>query len=323
MSHSTVKEYSLGEFADLIRSGLRRLLFRVKSISILTFSFAAIGFLTTFFYSPEYISRLTFINEVGNNELGSSNISAFIGLDVAPNSNDAFAGDNLFEILRSRMMIRNVLLDTVVYSGKRKSFLDIYINNHYGKIELSSGRGIDSIINLVYNRVLGKLSIYQNDKKLNLTTIELHDKDEFFAKTFIETLSAEAIQYFKKYKSLRARKNYELLSVQSDSLRRILSQDMDIMATMNDNQINAKRQIAKSQSQFQNINIQNTLIVYQDINKQLQSAKLTLLRETPLIQIIDIPVYPLEKRALNVVLTVFLFALIGFTIICMYWLYKE
>ena len=51
--------------------------------------------------------------------------------------------------------------------------------------------------------------------------------------------------------------------------------------------------------------------VSEEIVKNLEMAKITLRKEKPLIQAIDEPIYPLEKKSLNKMLMAFMIGLIS------------
>ncbi|MNE18567.1 hypothetical protein D3C80_1116100 [compost metagenome] len=60
--------------------------------------------------------------------------------------------------------------------------------------------------------------------------------------------------------------------------------------------INPARQIALIPSQRKSMDMQVLSTTYAEVVKNLEISKLALLRETPLIQIIDTPSYPLDKE---------------------------
>ena len=66
-------------------------------------------------------------------------------------------------------------------------------------------------------------------------------------------------------------------------------------ASLTDQNLNMAKQVGGVDRQKKQIDIQVASTAYTEIIKNLEMAKITLQKETPLIQIIDQPVFPLEK----------------------------
>ena len=139
--------------------------------------------------------------------------------------------------------------------------------------------------------------IQQKDKKTSITSIEVMSENENFAKIFCEGISKNISDYYTEIKSRKARLNMEILQFQTDSIRAELNSAITGVAAADDNvfHLNPAMIIKKTTSTRRQLDVQaNTAILIQLV-AQLEMAKVTLRKETPLIQVVDAPILPLEK----------------------------
>ncbi len=125
--------------------------------------------------------------------------------------------------------------------------------------------------------------------------MEMIDESESFAKEFIEVLCNNALTEYANYKTKKSNANLNILQKQADSLNSIITGKIYSVAMINDININPTRQISRVPIQRNNIDLNVSSAVYTEVLKQLEIAKITSRKETPLIQIIDSSKYPLEK----------------------------
>jgi uncharacterized protein involved in exopolysaccharide biosynthesis len=286
-----------------------------------------VGVLYAWLQKPDYIAQLTFVTENDKgSELGMyAGIAAQFGIDIGSGSGGAFEGDNLIELLKSRNLVEKTLLSSTPSS--RNLLIERYLKNHDFRLKRledgsvpvvhfdengNNSRVEDSILYKVYeNIVKTQLEIERVDKKLNLISITMKDSDEPFAKEFTEKLSQNVIQYYTDYKSKRSRQNVQVLQKQTDSVRSMLFGNISEVAAMNDLNVNPIRQSVKTGSQRKQIDVQVNGALYGELLKNLELSKIVLRKETPLIQIIDAPKYPLKKKKLGRLLGGFIFSFAG------------
>lgn len=70
-------------------------------------------------------------------------------------------------------------------------------------------------------------------------------------------------------------------------------------ATLADQNLNITKQVGSVDRQKKQIDLQVATTAYGEVIKNLEIAKITLQKETPLIQIIDQPIYPLKKEKIS------------------------
>src|SRR5206468_630735 len=86
-------------------------------------------------------------------------------------------------------------------------------------------------------------------------------------------------------------------SLITDSVKRVINESIGGVASSLDAAPNANPQLLSLRvpSQRKQIDVQASVAVYSEIVKNLEISKLSLRKETPLIQVIDAPVLPLES----------------------------
>jgi paraquat-inducible protein B len=102
--------------------------------------------------------------------------------------------------------------------------------------------------------------------------------------------------YYIETKTKKMRVTVNLLQNKVDSVRRELYGEMNTAAQNQDNNLNLIRSKARVPNARTQMNIQSLSAMYAELSKNLELSKFTLMREEPLIQIIDKPILPLKKN---------------------------
>jgi len=120
---------------------------------------------------------------------------------------------------------------------------------------------------------------------------------ELFAKTFCETIARETSEYYVEIKSKKSRSNVEILQHQADSIRAELNGAITGVAAAADNvfNLNMAMNVKRAPSAHRQVDVQANTAILTQLVTNLELAKVSLLKETPLIQTIDMPILPLEK----------------------------
>ncbi len=327
-----LNEISLVNLYKRLKLKSKYILSKWVIISICTFVFGFVGFFYKSYIGVEYKSTLTFVSEnASGDKMGAyAGIAAQFGIDLGQSGGGVFEGDNLLELFKSKKLIVNTLLSSSNDKGENKLLINQYIDNHnltkvlanlsFENYDVKTQDRIkDSVINKIFSIILkSQLTIEKKDKKIGFIYLEIKDKNEIFAKIFAEKLSENVIKYYTEYKTKRANDNLTLLKNQADSLRQLLNASISDEASSVDLNINPIKQVLRTSVTKKRIDVSANTAMYSEVLKQLAIAKITLLRETPLIQIIDKPTMPLEKIGIGKGLTSILFAFIGFFLIVIY-----
>ncbi|OUL62996.1 Wzz/FepE/Etk N-terminal domain-containing protein [Flavobacterium sp. AJR] len=281
---------------------------------------AVLGLTYSFMKKPVYTATLSFAleDEKSGGGLGSAlGLAGSLGLDLGGGGGSIFAGSNLTELFKSRRMVEQTLLTPVNYRGKKISLVEMYIeinklrNNWKDKSELAKiqflpgverkyfTRVHDSILGGIYSSLLnGGLNVSQRDKKVAIISIDMPSSNELFSKFFCEALAKEVSDFYVDTKSKKARMNMAILEKQTDSIRRELNGAITGVAVANDNtfNLNPALNVRRAPSARRQVDVQANTAILTELVKQSELAKVTLRKETPLIQVIDKPILPLPKE---------------------------
>jgi uncharacterized protein involved in exopolysaccharide biosynthesis len=280
----------------------------------------AIGVGYAFMQKPTYTASLSFALEdekAGGGGLGGAlGLASSLGIDLGTSAGGAFSGSNLIELMKSRNIVEKSLLNPITVNGKTQSFAQYFINFN----ELNIGwetkpllKGIvfapdadrskftlqqDSILGNIYAGVLQMLTVGQKDKKVSIISIDVKSSDELFSKAFTESIAQEVSSYYIEIKSKKARQNMEILQRQTDSIRAVLNGSIVSVATAVDNTfgLNPAMQVQKSAVSKKQFDVQANTAILTQLVTNLEMAKVSLRKETPLIQVIDRPILPLKKE---------------------------
>ena len=144
----------------------------------------------------------------------------------------------------------------------------------------------------------GLLNVFQKDKKISIITVEVKTINEQFSKMFAEKIVKEVSDFYIETKSKKARTNVAILQKQADSIRNELNQAITGVAVSSDNtyNLNPALNVNRVPSTKKQVDVQANTAILTQLVTNLEMAKVTLMRETPLIQVIDRPILPLKKE---------------------------
>ena len=282
---------------------------------------AAIGLTYSFIKKPVYTATLSFALEDekgGGGGLGSAlGLASSFGLDLGGGGGSIFTGSNLTELFKSRSMVEQTLLTAVTYEGKKISLAEMYIQNqgwrdswkdnpNFASLQFLPNqdrkyytRVQDSILGVMYGSLsTNGLTVGQKDKKIAIISIDVASTDELFAKYFTEALVKKVSDFYIETKSKKSRENMLILERQTDSIRRELNGAITGVAVANDNtfNLNPALNVRRAPSARRQVDVQANTAILTELVKQSELAKVTLRKETPLIQVIDKPILPLKKE---------------------------
>lgn len=313
-------EISLKELILKIKEWVIFLLAQWKKIVLVGIIGGLIGFTYAYFQKPIYKATLSFAMEEekgGGGLSGALGLASSFGIDLGSSGGGAFAGANLVELMKSRKIVEKTLLSPITVNNKTQSLADYYLTfteSKKGWEEKPNLKGIhfpidadrskfslqqDSILKSIYTGLVkANLTIAQKDKKVSIISIEVNSTNEIFSKAFCETLAKETSDYYVEIKSKKAKMNVDILQHQADSVRAALNGAITGVAAATDNvfNLNMAMNVKRAPSARRQVDVQANTAILTQLVGNLELAKVTLLKETPLIQVIDKPILPLEKE---------------------------
>lgn len=313
-------EISLKELLEKAKEWFSYLLSQWKVIVLAGIVGSGLGLAYSFSKKPVYTASLSFAleDEKGGGGLGSAlGLASSLGLDLGGGGGSIFTGSNLTELFKSRAMVEKTLLSPVVVEGKTISLAEMYIQNNGWRDQWNDNpkfkaiqflpdtkrkyftRVHDSILGVMYQDLSKTgLVVGQKDKKIAIITIDVSSTNELFSKYFTEALVKEVSDFYVMTKSKKARENMDILERQTDSIRGALNGAITGVAVANDNTfgLNPAMNVRRAPSARRQVDVQANTTILTELVKQTEMAKVTLRKETPLIQVIDQPILPLQKE---------------------------
>ncbi|WGQ07518.1 Wzz/FepE/Etk N-terminal domain-containing protein [Pedobacter gandavensis] len=308
-----------------------------------------LGLAYSFYKKPIYTATTTFVLEEGEKSGGLgqyAGLASMVGIDVG-GGGGIFQGDNILELYKSRSMIEKTLLTQVDFGGKKELLLNRYIDfndlkekwakkEHLKTFEFLTNienaniphtRLQDSILGVIVLDISKNyLSVIKPDKKLSIIKTAVKAKDEFFAMAFDLEIVKNVNDFYVQTKTKKSLANISILSQKTDSVRAVMNGAINTAANVVDQTPNlnptrqAQRMAPVQRSQF---SAETNKSILGELVKNLEMSKMSLLKETPLIQVIDEPVLPLETERIGKVKGIVFGGLIGGIMIILILTFKK
>jgi hypothetical protein len=306
------------------------------------------GFVYAKFQKPKFTAKLTFaLAEGGDKMAGIGSIASQFGIDLlGSGSAGAFSGDNLLELMKSRLLVEKTLLTLVDSAGKPKLLVNQYIDFNKPK-KLKPRKPEDPVpvyftgneekqgYSLAQDSFLAKVSadlvkknlqVAKVDKKLAIVSVSFTGEDQWFAKNFTQILTQNVTEFYVETKTRQMRKNVEMMERKVDSVKQALGSAMYGVASEVDGNQFLVRGVAKVPQAKKQLEIQVLATMYGELIKNLELSRTMMAKDQPLIQLIDQPRFPLEKKKISKIISVILggfmalFILISWILVKRWWM---
>lgn len=306
------KTIVLGEVIESIKRFFSYLRSQFKLIAL----FAVIGLILPLIYramqKPSYAASTTFIlEEKSASGGGLAGLASQVGLDLGGlgSGSSLFTGDNILDIIKSRVIIEKVLL-TPISGNTGKTLADLYLEFTGLGERLPSPVSFaipaasvvapshtvyqDSVLYVMYDQIAKKnVSVDRLNKKGSIFKIVTVSQNQVFSKNFAERLLKETTTYYVNVKTSTAAANVKRLQARGDSLLRVLNAKSYNAASF---QILDPNVAFKSMSVPAEVSSRDKSIVfsiYAEVTKNLEMSRIALVSQTPVIQLLDVPKFPL------------------------------
>lgn len=303
-------------------------------LGIFSVLFGAIGIVMALMMPPKYNGRLTFVLEEakGSNPLGNyANLANQFGVDVGGfgSGGNVFSEDNLIELLRSRKIVEEALMRPTEWETPSQNLLQYYVefNGLEEKWEENEKlKGIrfdipkseytlihDSLVNVIFRAIAeDNLNLRKVSLSSSLIEISCVSEDEYFSKYLAENLVESVSDFYINNKTQRSRETLNFIQNRTDSIQSALTSAELELARWKD----SKRSITKAEGYLTEIRLTREVQIlnamYTEAIKNLELAKVNLLNQMPLIQVIDKPILPLKEDRLSKFKALVIFGFIGF-----------
>ena len=281
----------------------------VKCITV----FGILGLVAGFLFQSNKKQATYIIAAEEEGPSGMEGLLAQFGLDAGgSNPGGVFEGESLVQLFKIRSMIERALLSEVIYDNKRLVIADLFWsdlrsskNKIFEEVKFSTDRGLqnnisDSAVYLLYKHVKKELlSVSRPDKKQSFVTVSCTHENPDYAMIFTKSLIDNVTDFYTETITKKARYNLDILRREVDSVQRVLNDNLIKDAQYTDLNINPLMQAGRINQNRSKIDLQITVTLYGELIKSLKLAEVSLRKQTPLIQIIETPHYPLENSGLK------------------------
>lgn len=328
--HFSDNQFTLKEVIQNLRDWFRYFLSQWKTLLLAGLIGMVLGALVSIFKKPVFHAETSFVLEEGDTGSLSqmSGLASLVGVNLGSlgSTSGLFQGDNIMELYKSDRMLGETLLSPF---SEEELLIDRFVTfeeldeKWASKVDIPSmdfsisreefSVAQDSVVKEVAKLIREKqLAVSKPDRKLSIIQVSISSKDEAFAKVFNETLVNKVNTFYYETKTKKTGENLAILQSQADSVRAILDESIGAYASAQDRVPNANPLLSKAtiESRKRQIDVQASGAVYQEIVKNLEIARVNHRNNSPLIQIIDSPRYPLKRTEIRLVKGIVLGAVI-------------
>ena len=157
----------------------------------------------------------------------------------------------------------------------------------------------DSLIGCIVKDINeDNLKVFKSGQSSTLN-VEVKAEDELFAKAFNQAIVQKVNEFYIGTKTKKTQEALQILQLKSDSVLRVMNGAISAAAVTADVTPNlnptrqAQRVVPMQKAQF---TAEANKAILAELIKNLELTKMKLMKETPLIEIIDKPIFPLEKE---------------------------
>lgn len=346
--NNELEEVSLISIINKLKEWIKILKSKILFIVLFGLIVASIVFYFVRKSKITYSARISFITEdskASSSIGGISSIASQFGMDLGGGSSGGGSllfGDNIFIYFKSEFLTREVLFSKFSVNSN-KLMADIYAelngykaswekNPQIGKVDFfvlnetkKRSRMYDSLIqSMVSNIVTNEIIVERKDKKASILEVTVTMVDEQLAKSYAELLINKATELYIDLKTRRQQISVSKLQMRADSITNLLNRKTIAGASlqtassiMDINPIYKSDNIVASEKTSRDKSILS--VMYSSVIQNLEMARFNLSQETPVIQILDVPILPLKKNKSSIIKPTILGFLFG-SFLCIFYL---
>ena len=285
----------------------------------LLFGVAGIAYSMT--KKPQFVAEVTFVLDEEATQAPKSGISQLSEeLGIGSDAGGVFSSPtNIVELMQSRLLIEKTLRTAVrVEGGKPLLLADFFLDSleyrdkwmkkspwyHLDFLSKKTNKQEalyeSGILRSIYETLIAQnIKIDKKGKGTTIISVLCTTTHELFSKYFLEEMLNTVTQYYIEKKTERAKMNVDFIQQRTDSIRHAYNIALYGRAEFSDAFFNPNRQTPLVTRERQQTDIQILRASYVELTRSLEAAKTSLMRETPLIQYLDMPVLPLKALRSN------------------------
>ncbi len=305
---------------------LKKYLFQIIFITLVL---GLIGYFYSKNQKDYYKATLSFIVEMDKENTNLSAISGItnqLGIDIGSSYSRSFSQNNVVELLKSRKIIESTLsYDSLVINNRETTLLHHYLYlNSIVEVDANFSTNYDSLINIVWADIIdSKLEISLQEDQANILNLDFTSYNQKFAKVFVERMIFEVSEMYSKYQTEKNRISLDNLQFRSDSILNELRISERNLAKSKDRNLRVVSYSGKLDEIRYTRDVQVLNTIYIELIKNIELIKMNIINETPLIQILDNPVLPIDNLKISNILWIIIFSSLGFFSSVFFLLFKK
>ena len=326
----------LKDVITAVENAFKYVLSQAKLIGLLVVVCGVSAFFYALTQSPKYDATTTFVlEEKSSTGGGLAGIASQFGVDLGSMSGAGaglFSGDNILDIVKSRVILERVLLSKVDSSKGAQSptLADLYLD--FTGMKKGLAKKSTALADIHFNNINGSaltvqqdsvlFAICQNLTKSNISVDRINKKgsifkittvtdNQVFSKNCTERLLLETTKYYVNIKTNNATANVQRLQKKADSLYSVLNEKSYSAASYQILDANAAYKTMTVPGELRQRDKNVVFGIYGEVIKNLEMSKMALVSQTPIIQILDMPRFPLIDQRKSVLFITILGMLAG------------
>jgi hypothetical protein len=322
MVHKKAQSVKLIDALNAVKRFTVWLLGQVKLFFVLTLITTLLAAGYYFMQKPSYEAAVTFILEEKSGMSGGlMGIASQFGIDLGGVSGGGagmFSGDNILDIVKSRTIVEKALLSKIDSSKSEagSTLADLYLDftglrstwqDKSTELKTISFTNLkpgmahtliqDSVLNYIYEKITKKnLSADRLNKKGSIIKISTVSRNPVFSKLLTEQLVRETRKLYIDVKTGITAANVKRLEQKADSLMVIINSKSYQSASSQVLDANTAYKTAAVPSEIAQRDRMVAYAIYTEVVKNLEAGRMTLASQTPVIQMLDVPKYPLADK---------------------------
>ena len=298
------------------------------TIVLISFFCLVLGIVIGICSETKYNAELTFVveGEKKGSSLGAmSGLASQFGFDIGGGSSATFSQNNILELLKSRGVVEVTLMQHAKIDGKEDLLIEHYLEINKIKDAWKENEDLtpvsfngsltyenDSVSGDVWRSIIkDKLVVELYSDEANIINLSYTSVNEGFAKEFVEALIEQMSKMYIVHQTAQANNTLDFLQNRADSVFGELEIAEEEFAKVKD----INQRIVKASGRLKELQLMRRVEVlnamYLEIVKNLELSKITLLNQTPIINIIDKPILPLQVEKKSKIALGFLGAFLG------------
>lgn len=285
-----------------------------------------------------YTSEIVFIMDTETNSGGGviSELASSFGLSGNFGGNNTlFSGENFKELLKTKAIFRKALLKKVLWNGREEIFANLFLKKsrinefewsrlpddfYLHKFKSSEIRDLDAgdknVLDMIYLHLKEKTFLVSENQKSSFLKLSVETRNDtlsyIWSKLYLKTVA----DFYIDTKTKKSKELLVIMSSRVDSLRSALYYTQGKLANYQDQNQQIIFQQARIIADRLQMNSTQLQAMYLESVRNLDNLKFSLIKESPLLNIISDTELPLTQSPKSKGTITLLGILLGFIFSC-------